>query len=121
MSRKESGKLPATDDAAIQARRLAEIDAKLAALEEDEEVAPVKESHSDSEGPETSVISEALDDFSVADDGSESESFLAESQAQREDNSHDFSASENEISGSHVLDLYDYKTNALPPMRRGGW
>ena len=128
MTRKESGKLPAVDDAAIQARRLAEIDAKLAALEEDEEVVPMREKDIDrrnsgsDEGPETSeVMSEVLDDFSVADDGSESESFLAESQARREDQSHDFSVSENEVSGSHVLDQYDYKTNAMPPMRRSGW
>jgi hypothetical protein len=32
----------------------------------------------------------------------------------------DFSASEQEISGSHILEDYDYTTNALPPAGAAG-
>lgn len=80
-------------------------------------------------GPETgSATSEDIDqlDFSVGG-GSESESFLLEEDDSaagrargRQGDSHEFSASENEISGSHVLNEFDYTTNAAPP-RRGGW
>lgn len=79
--------------------------------------------------PETgSATSEDIDqlDFSVGGGDSESESFLNEDdepsgrRGNKGGESTEFSASENEISGSHGLDGFDYTTNAAPP-RKNGW
>jgi hypothetical protein len=72
--------------------------------------------------PETGSAS----DFSAGGSDGES-SFLHEESLERGDfdakargDSNEFSMSEQEISGSHILDGFDYTTNALPPARRLG-
>jgi hypothetical protein len=80
------------------------------------------EGSDDNDVPETGSAS----DFSAGGSDGES-SFLHEESLERGDfdpkargDSNEFSMSEQEISGSHVLDGFDYTTNALPPARRLG-
>lgn len=76
--------------------------------------------------PETgSATSDDVDnlEFSVGGGGSDGDSFLNDDDMGgkngKNQDSNEFSMSEQEISGSHAFDGFDYMTNALPPARRG--
>lgn len=79
------------------------------------------------DGPETrsfnSATSEDIDNAEMSIGGAESEHsfFNDDSHVGSNAASNDFSVSENSVSGSHRLDGYDYRTNAMPPGTRRTW